>query len=149
MIDQTPRTKALFSALEDLISQQHPLYVLSEKIDWQKLEEAFAPCYAKTGRKGKPIRLMCGLLMLQRLRRLTDRGVVEQWSENAYFQYFCGMKNFTPAQPCSFTNIGFFRNRIGKEGQALLRAELLRVNENRKNLSKPRKSRSKRTKKQK
>ena len=41
--------------------------------------------------------LMCGLLILKHVRNLSDESVVEQWSENAYYQYFCGMLEFTPA----------------------------------------------------
>ena len=36
----------------------------------------------------KPIRLMVGLLILKHLRDVSDESVVEQFSENAYFQYF-------------------------------------------------------------
>ena len=39
------------------------------------------------GRPGKPIRLMCGMLILKHLRNLSDESLVEQWSENAYYQY--------------------------------------------------------------
>ncbi len=42
---------------------------------------------------------MCGLLILKHLRNLSDESVVEQWSENAYFQYFCGMHEFVPSFP--------------------------------------------------
>lgn len=27
----------------------------------------------------------------------SDRYLVEQWSKNAYYQYFCGMQDFTPS----------------------------------------------------
>ena len=38
----------------------------------------------------KPIRLMVSLLILKQLRNLSDESIVEQWSENAYYQYFGG-----------------------------------------------------------
>jgi IS5 family transposase len=47
------------------------------------------------GRPAKPIRLMVSLLMLKHLRNLSDESVVEQWSENAYYQYFSGQKAFS------------------------------------------------------
>lgn len=55
---------------------------------------------------------MCGLLILKYLRNLSDESVVEQWSENAYYQYFCGMQKFTPVAPCAASELVHFRNRI-------------------------------------
>ena len=50
------------------------------------------------GRPAHPIRLMCGLLILKHLRNVSDEMVVFQWSENAYYQYFCGGLEFMPKQ---------------------------------------------------
>lgn len=61
-----------------MLSQSHPLYKLVNQINWAKL---YCP---NNGRPGKPVRLMCGLLILKHLRNLSDESVVEQWSENAY-----------------------------------------------------------------
>ena len=44
---------------------------------------------------------MCGLLILKYFRNLPDKSLVEQWGENAYYQYFCGMQEFTPSAPCT------------------------------------------------
>ena len=56
----------LFSTLEDQLDQQHPLFKLANKIDWQSLEDSFKVLYSKRkGRPSKPIRLMCGLLILK------------------------------------------------------------------------------------
>ena len=64
-------------------------------------ENAFSPLYCNTnGRPAHPIRLMCGLLILKHLRNVSDEMVVFQWSENAYYQYFCGGLEFMPKQPC-------------------------------------------------
>ena len=55
---------SLFSNLSDMLNQSHPLYQLADKIAWEKFETAFQPLYCQdNGRPGKPIRLMCGLLM--------------------------------------------------------------------------------------
>ena len=62
------------------------------------------------GRPGKPIRLMCGLLILKHLRNLSDECVVEQWSENAYYQYFCGMQEFIPVALCASSEWVHFCN---------------------------------------
>ena len=69
MIKTTHSTPSLFSSLDDLLNQEHPFYKLSHKIHWYVLEEAFTPLYyCDNGRPAKPIRLMCGLLILKLLR---------------------------------------------------------------------------------
>lgn len=130
MIRPTQTIQSLFSSLDDLLNQQHPLYKLSHKIDWTRFEQAFTPLYCSdNGRPGKPIRLMCGLLILKHLRNISDESVVEQWSENAYFQYFCGMQEFTPSFPCNASELVHFRKRIGEKGIELILAESIRVND--------------------
>ena len=92
MINKTTPQPSLFSSLTDQLNPRHPLYLLANKIDWRRFEEAFSPLYcAVNGRPAKPTRLMCGLLLLNHVRTLSDESVIEQWSENADYQYFCGM----------------------------------------------------------
>lgn len=130
MIRSTQTVQSLFSSLDDLLNRQHPLYKLSHKIDWKRFEEAFSPLYCQdNGRPGKPIRLMYGLLILKHLRNISDESVVEQWSENAYFQYFCGIREFTPSFPCNASEPVHFRKRIGEKGIELIPAESIRVND--------------------
>lgn len=130
MIKTTPSSPSLFSSLDDLLNQQHPLYKLSHKINWHVFEDAFTPLYCSdNGRPAKPIRMMCGLLILKHLRNISDESVVEQWSENAYFQYFCGMQEFTPNFPCNASELVHFRKRIGEKGIELILAESIRVND--------------------
>ncbi|KGN92762.1 transposase, partial [Porphyromonas gulae] len=96
-----------------MLNQSHPLYKLADKIDWAKFDTAFKPLYCpNNGRPAKPIRLMCGLLIVKHLRNLSDESVVEQWSENAYYQYFCGMQEFIPGAPCASSELVHFRKRI-------------------------------------
>jgi IS5 family transposase len=118
--------------LDDLLNQQHPLYKLSQKIEWKKFEDAFTPLYCRdNGRPSKPVRLICGLLILKHLRNISDESVVEQWSENIYFQYFCGMREFTPSFPCNAPELVHFCKRIGERGIELILSESIRVNDNR------------------
>lgn len=129
MIKRTDNTPSLFSSLCDMLNQSHPLYQLADKIDWDKFDKAFSPLYCQdNGRPCKPVRLMCGLLILKHLRNLSDESVVEQWSENAYYQYFCGMQEFVPAAPCASSELVHFRNRIGEKGVELIFQESVRVN---------------------
>ncbi len=129
MIKKPQSFPSLFSDLSDMLSQSHPLYKLADEIGWKKFDSAFEPLYCSdNGRPGKPVRLMCGLLILRQLCNLSDDSVVEQWSENAYFQYFCGMREFSTSPPCVSTESVHFRNRIGKGGIELIFQESIRVN---------------------
>ena len=121
---------SLFSTLEEQLNFQNPLYKLANKIDWQLFEREFSPLYHKTkGRPAKPIRLMVGLLILKHLRNISDESVVLQWSENAYYQYFCGEISFVPNFPCNSTELVHFRKRIGEKGIELILKESIRVND--------------------
>ena len=129
MLKRTSKQLSMFSSLEDMLSHQHPLFQLSNKINWARFENAFSPLYCRTnGRPAHAIRLMCGLLILKHLRNVSDEMVVSQWSENAYYQYFCGGLEFMPKQPCDASELVHFRNRIGEEGMELILAESIRVN---------------------
>ena len=130
MINKTCPQPSLFSSLADQLNPKHPLYLLADKIDWQRFEASFSPLYsADNGRPAKPIRLMCGLLILKHVRNLSDESVVEQWSENAYYQYFCGMLEFTPSFPCNASELVHFRKRIGEKGMELILSESIRVSQ--------------------
>jgi transposase, IS5 family len=120
----------LFSSLEDTLDQKHPLYILANKIDWKVFDDAFLPLFCEDkGRPAKPIRLMTGLLILKHLRNISDESVVEQWSENIYYQYFCGEGVFVPGVPCEASQLVHFRKRIGESGAELILKESIRVNE--------------------
>ena len=129
MLKRTSKQLSMFSSLEDMLSHQHPLFQLSNKINWESFENAFSPLYcSNNGRPAHPIHLMCGLLILKHLRNVSDEMMVSQWSENAYYQYFCSGLEFMPKQPCDASKLVHFRNRIGEKGMELILAESIRVN---------------------
>lgn len=120
----------MFSGLSDQLNQKHPLYLLAKKIDWSIFEKAFKVYYSETmGKPAKPIRLMVSLLILKYVRNLSDENLVEQWSENVYYQYFSGEQHFQPSIPCVPTELVAFRQRIGEAGVELILKESIRVNE--------------------
>jgi len=125
----TSQLNFLLPGLKDQLSSKHPLYILAGRIDWTVFEEAFRIHYREDfGRPAKPIRLMVALLLLKHIRNISDESVVEQWSENAYYQYFSGAGFFRPATPCEASELVHFRNRIGTEGVELIFKESIRVN---------------------
>ena len=82
---------SLFCSLEEQLNHKHSLYVLANKINWNKFETEFSKLFnEKKGAPNKPIRLMTGLIILKHIRNVSDESVVEQFQENAYYQYFCG-----------------------------------------------------------
>lgn len=118
-----------FSRFEDQLDHKHPLFQLAKIVHWNVFEESFSKHYSLTqGAPAKPIRLMVSLLILKQLRNLSDESVVEQWSENSYYQYFSGEQSFVPHTPCVPTELVEFRKRIGEEGVELILKESIRVN---------------------
>ena len=119
----------LFFNFEDTLNKKHPLFILANKIHWHLFEEAFSPLYSPDkGRPAKSIRLMVGLLMLKHIRNVSDESVVEQWSENNYYQYFCGETSFVSGAPCEASELVHFRHRIAEEGIELILKESIRIN---------------------
>ena len=118
----------LFGGLCDQLNQKHPIYQLANAINWSLFDEAFKQHYSeKMGKPAKPIRLMVSLLILKHLRNLSDENLVEQWSENIYFQYLSGEQHFQPNVPCVPTELVMFRQRIGEVGMELILKESIRV----------------------
>lgn len=66
--------------------------------------------------------------MLKHILNLSGESVVEQWSENIYYQYFWGEKEFMSTESCFSSDLVHFRNRIGEEGIELILKESIRVN---------------------
>ena len=120
---------SLFFSFFDTLNQKHPLFILANRVDWSVFDTAFEPLYcSNNGRPAKPIRLMVGLLMLKHIRNISDESVVEQWSENIYYQYFSGETSFVPGAPCEASELVHFRKRIGEEGIELILKESIRIN---------------------
>lgn len=71
-----------YSTLEEQLSHHHPLYILTNAINWNIFEEAFSELYSDEGRPAKPNRLVGSLLMVKHIRNISDESVVEQWVEN-------------------------------------------------------------------
>ena len=118
MLPQSPSDSpqtGFFNVLDQL-DPSDALLALGQAIPWSVLEEEFAPLYSHNGRRAKPIRLMCGLLMLKQLHNLSDEAVVQAWKQNPYYQVFCGELSFQRDVPCHSTELVKFRERLGKEG---------------------------------
>ena len=123
------RQASLFGDLETMLDSKHPLFRLANAVDWSLFEKSFTLLFCvDNGRPPKPIRLMAGLLILKHLRNVSDEQVVAQFTENAYYQYFCGLDAFSTSAPCASSELVHFRHRIGEEGVELILKECIRVN---------------------
>jgi IS5 family transposase len=121
--------KSISFGFSDTLNSKHPLYVLAHSIHWDLFENNFSKLYCQNnGRPAKPIRLMVGLLILKHLRNISDESIVEQWSENVYYQYFCGFQEFASSPPCASSELVHFRKRIGESGMELILKESIRIN---------------------
>ena len=65
--------------LENIIDMKHPLVRLAGEMDWQYLDDSFAPFYADAGRPGVPTRFMAGLHILKHTYDLSDEEVCDRW----------------------------------------------------------------------
>lgn len=121
--------RSLFFSLGDSLGQRHPLSVLANEVDWTMFEHAFQALYCQDNRAPcKPIHLMVSLLIFKYVRNLSDESVVGQWSENNYYQSFCGMQAFPPQVPCVSSELVHFRHHIGVSGCELIIKESIRIN---------------------
>ncbi|MCP4400373.1 MAG: transposase, partial [bacterium] len=101
------------------------LVILRKVIPWGNMCKRLQRYYHRSkGAIGKPIRMMVALLIVMKLRGLSDRGVVAQVKENCYLQYFCDVpveELQTFLHPSSLVR---FRQRLGEEGIALIEQEV-------------------------
>lgn len=68
------------------------------------------------GRRRLPIRLMVGLLYLKHAFGESNETVIQRWSENPYWQFFCGGEYFETRLPCDPSGLTRFRRASGDAG---------------------------------
>lgn len=109
----------------NLTNPIHELVILSKVIPWGNVSKRLQRYYHPSkGPQGKPIRMMVALLIVMKLRGLSDRGVVAQVKENRYLQYFCQVPDdglLTFLHPTSLVK---FRQRLGEEGIGVIEQEV-------------------------
>lgn len=116
------------SELREIIDLNHELCILADLIDWSKFETEFAGYFPS--HKGNPAlssRLVVGILYLKYAYAESDENVVAKWTENPYWQYFCGMHHFQHDLPFHPTSLVKWRKRLGEEGCKKLLQEVINV----------------------
>jgi len=101
------------------------LVILRQVIPWQAIVTQLTQFYnSSSGRLGKSLRVMVALLILSRLRSLSDNGVVEEVKENRYMQYFCNVPDSELANFVNPSVLCRFRQRLGEKGIAIIETEV-------------------------
>lgn len=118
-----PRAEIL---LAPLLKPDHPLVKLTHALDWNYFEPEFSTLATEAGRPTLPVRLMVGLHYLKALYDESDESVVQKWTENPYWQYFCGEQCFHHELPCHPSSLVKWRKRVGAEGVEKLLKQVLK-----------------------
>ena len=107
----------LFQArFEQLPNHDHPLFMLANRIDWNRFDVALADCYCPDiGAPAKSIRLLVGLHYLKHAFNESDESLLERWVENPYWQHFCGFTTIQHEMSLHPTSLTKWRQRVGAE----------------------------------
>ena len=114
------------SRLSEMLDPHNNLRLLADLIEWGQLEEELKVYFdQEKGARGKPIRLVAGVLMLQHMTDISDEQIAVEWEQNPYWQYFCGYDYLEWKFPMHPSSLSRWRKRLGKEGlQKVLQATL-------------------------
>ena len=88
----------------------------ASSIPWDAIEAKYANLFpSKTGMPAKPLRMALGSLMIQKQYGYSDRELLEQITENPYYQYFIGLPGFQSEPPYVPSLLVEFRKRLNDE----------------------------------
>ena len=129
-IEEITKTERQSRLMQDKMSNElnpkNKIYRLRAAINWQRLETRVKGLVevSDLGRNRKDIRVMLGVVLLQAMYNLSDNQASEMFSENNYWQHFCGYEYFQRESMVSEATIRRFRNILGEEGHLLILEEL-------------------------
>lgn len=88
----------------------------ADLIPWSEIEDRYARLFpSNTGMPAKPLRLALGSLLIQKQYSYSDRELVEQITENPYYQYFVGLAGYQQKEPFAPSLLAEFRKRLTDE----------------------------------
>ena len=86
---------------------------MADSIPWEQFEQKYARLFkGKNGNVAKPLRLALGSLIIQTKYQFSDRELVEQLTENPYYQYFIGLPGYQEEPPIDASTLVLFRKRL-------------------------------------
>lgn len=101
----------------------------AETIPWDAIEEKYAQLFpSNTGMPAKPLRTALGSLLIQKQYGYSDRELVEQITENPYYQYFIGLPGFSNEDPYVPSLLVEFRKRLDDEVLAQINEMIIAYN---------------------
>ena len=114
--------------LKDIISLSHPLARLANAIEWASFDDGLEECFCNdNGRPSLPTRLMVGLHYLKYTYDLSDEGVLTQWLENPYWQYFTGNTFFEHELPIDSSSMTKWRKYLKVSGAEKMLIESIKT----------------------
>lgn len=85
----------------------------ADLIPWNEIEDRYAQLFpSSTGMPAKPLRMALGSLLIQKQYSYSDRELVEQITENPYYQYFIGLPGYQQEAPFVPSLLVEFRKRL-------------------------------------
>ena len=98
------------------LDEKNEWVLLANHIDWPKWEKKYAEFFpSEKGNPAKPLRMALGALLIQKRKKLSDRGLVKEIIENPYLQYFIGLSSFQHECPFTAAALVTFRKRLSSE----------------------------------
>jgi len=86
---------------------------MADSIPWSQFEESYSLLFEGTnGNVAKPLRLALGSLIIQTKYQFADKELVEQLTENPYYQYFIGLPGYQQEAPIDASPLVLFRKRL-------------------------------------
>lgn len=86
---------------------------MAGSIPWDVFERKYSRLFkGKNGRVAKPLRLALGSLIIQTKYQYSDRELVEQLTENPYYQYFISLPGYQEEPPIDASTLVLFRKHL-------------------------------------
>ena len=86
---------------------------MADAIPWEIFEKKYSRLFkGRNGRVAKPLRLALGSLIIQTKYQYSDRELVDQLTENPYYQYFIGLPGYQEEPPIDASTLVLFRKRL-------------------------------------
>ena len=107
--------------LDRLVKKSHPIARVADLIDWDAIErdiEQYFP--SDSDHPGIPLRLAVGLLLLKCTYDHSDDEVLDLFSRDPYYQYFCGGEVYVRNAPISQSMLSNWIEQLGEEGAQIL-----------------------------
>lgn len=98
------------------MNSQNRWVKLAELVPWEQFEKRYALLFpSNIGNVAKPLRMALGALIIQTKYGFSDKELVEQLTENPYYQYFIGLPGYQETAPFESSTLVSFRKRISAD----------------------------------